>query len=164
MGTGPYGSRIIYDPLHPYMVLVSISKMFNVKRTFIFFKRLHCKRDFVKFVLKFIWFFFFLSASNHLEYIEEFYLYWSPPPLSLFSRCRMECLALTEQHKPGSCSSRPCPLSHQCHLLAPPSLLYVLKCLSFSPLRYKLHLLFQIPLCLHLWQNLFTYLSAILPN
>ena len=49
-------------------------------------------------------------------------------------RYPVECLAVVEQHKPGPCSSS--LLSHQCHLSAPPSLVYVLKCLSFSPLRY----------------------------
>lgn len=49
-------------------------------------------------------------------------------------RCRVECLAVVEQHKPGPCSSL--LLSQQCHLSTPPSLVYVLKCLSFSPLRW----------------------------
>lgn len=48
-------------------------------------------------------------------------------------RYPVECLAVVEQHKPGPCSSS--LLSHQCHLSAPPSLVYVLKCLRFSPLR-----------------------------
>lgn len=52
----------------------------------------------------------------------------------LLCRCRVACLAVVEQHKPGPCSSL--LLSQQCHLSTPPSLVYVLKCLSFSPLRW----------------------------
>ncbi len=49
-------------------------------------------------------------------------------------RCRVECLVVAEQHKPGPCSSSLLP-SRQCHLSTRPSLVYALKCLSFSALR-----------------------------
>lgn len=42
------------------------------------------------------------------------------------------CLAIAEQHKPGPCNSRS---NRQCNLLTHPSLVFVLKCLSFYPLR-----------------------------
>lgn len=42
------------------------------------------------------------------------------------------CLAIAEQHKPGPCNSRS---NRQCNLLIHPSLVFVLKCLSFYPLR-----------------------------
>lgn len=50
-------------------------------------------------------------------------------------RCRVECLVAVEQHKPGPCSSSLLP-SRQCRLSTPPSLVYALKCLSFSALRW----------------------------
>lgn len=58
-------------------------------------------------------------------------------PASLFSCCRYRvaiwvCLAIAEQHKPGPCNSRS---NRQCNLLIHPSLVFVLKCLSFYPLR-----------------------------
>lgn len=43
------------------------------------------------------------------------------------------CLAIAEQHKPGPCNSRS---NRQCNLLIHPSLVFVLKCLSFYPLRW----------------------------
>lgn len=57
--------------------------------------------------------------------------------MSLLSCCRYRvaiwvCLAIAEQHKPGPCNSRS---NRQCNLLIHPSLVFVLKCLSFYPLR-----------------------------
>lgn len=66
------------------------------------------------------------------------------------------CLAIAEQHKPGPCNSRS---NRQCNLLIHPSLVFVLKCLSFYPLRldstsilkFSLSLeLFHIPSPLHM--------------
>jgi len=56
---------------------------------------------------------------------------------SVLSCCRYRvaiwvCLAIAEQHKPGPCNSRS---NRQCNLLIHPSLVFVLKCLSFYPLR-----------------------------
>lgn len=57
--------------------------------------------------------------------------------MSVLSCCRYRvaiwvCLAIAEQHKPGPCNSRS---NRQCNLLIHPSLVFVLKCLSFYPLR-----------------------------
>lgn len=57
--------------------------------------------------------------------------------MSFLSCCRYRvaiwvCLAIAEQHKPGPCNSRS---NRQCNLLIHPSLVFVLKCLSFYPLR-----------------------------
>lgn len=58
-------------------------------------------------------------------------------PMFFLSCCRYRvaiwvCLAIAEQHKPGPCNSRS---NRQCNLLIHPSLVFVLKCLSFYPLR-----------------------------